>query len=81
MTETPVAIQCISDAFGVDPADAAQKTQLSIAPASLVSIFDIFLNMQQKVTKVSSCCDGLSLRIYLDARRNGIGKDGCPSCC
>ncbi len=44
-----VAIQCIGEAFGVDPDDAAQRKRLSIAPASLPTIFDVFIKTRDKL--------------------------------
>jgi len=44
-----VAIQCIGEAFGVDPSDQQQSERLSIKPASLQSIFDLFLKTRDKV--------------------------------
>ncbi|KAF9578269.1 hypothetical protein BGW38_006024, partial [Lunasporangiospora selenospora] len=44
-----VAIQCIGEAFGVDPSDAAQAQKYSTKPATLVSIFDVFVNAQKKL--------------------------------
>ncbi|KAF9163389.1 hypothetical protein DFQ27_002916 [Actinomortierella ambigua] len=44
-----VAIQCIGEAFNVDVTDEEQAKELSIKPASLTSIFDVFLNTQKKV--------------------------------
>ncbi|KAJ3102300.1 Adenylate kinase 7 [Phlyctochytrium planicorne] len=41
-----VAIQCIGEAFGVDP---EQPGSLSIKPATLPTIFDVFLQTQKKV--------------------------------
>ncbi|EGO02707.1 hypothetical protein SERLA73DRAFT_130961, partial [Serpula lacrymans var. lacrymans S7.3] len=38
-----IAIQCIGEAFGVDPVDEEQRERLSIEPAKLQSIFDVFL--------------------------------------
>jgi small glutamine-rich tetratricopeptide repeat-containing protein alpha len=73
-----VAVQCISDAFGVDTSDAAQKAQLSIAPASLVSIFDIFLNMQQKVAKVLlPVTIECRVFIHVSCRWKWIGQSTC----
>ncbi|KAL2919509.1 Small glutamine-rich tetratricopeptide repeat-containing protein 2 [Polyrhizophydium stewartii] len=46
-----VAIQCIGEAFGVDPADAAQQEQYSIKPANLVSVFDVVLATQRKLSE------------------------------
>ncbi|KIK26557.1 hypothetical protein PISMIDRAFT_261897 [Pisolithus microcarpus 441] len=45
-----VAIQCIGEAFGVDPSDDGQREQLSIKPATLQSIFEVFLKTRDKVT-------------------------------
>ncbi|KAF7306553.1 Hsc70 cochaperone [Mycena indigotica] len=44
-----VAIQCIGEAFGVDPADDTQVKKLSVKPATLPSIFDVFLKTKDKV--------------------------------
>ncbi|KAG9067809.1 hypothetical protein KI688_011397 [Linnemannia hyalina] len=44
-----VAIQCIGEAFGVDLNDAAQAKAYSTKPATLVSIFDVFVNAQKKL--------------------------------
>ncbi|KAF9133053.1 hypothetical protein BGW39_010743 [Mortierella sp. 14UC] len=44
-----VAIQCIGEAFGVDVNDAAQAQTYSTKPATLVSIFDVFVNAQKKL--------------------------------
>ncbi|KAL5534652.1 hypothetical protein ACEPAG_1115 [Sanghuangporus baumii] len=38
-----VAIQCIGEAFGVDPNDEQQRNRLSIKPATLMNVFDIVL--------------------------------------
>ncbi|KAJ7169455.1 putative stress-induced protein STI1 [Mycena filopes] len=44
-----VAIQCIGEAFGVDPADEKQVSRLSVKPATLPTIFDVFLKTREKV--------------------------------
>ncbi|KAJ3291121.1 hypothetical protein HK104_006325 [Borealophlyctis nickersoniae] len=44
-----VAVQCIGEAFGIDLTDDSQQQQYSIKPATLPSIFDIFLATQKKV--------------------------------
>ncbi|KIK70434.1 hypothetical protein GYMLUDRAFT_147953 [Collybiopsis luxurians FD-317 M1] len=44
-----VAIQCIGEAFGVDPADDGQVSRLSVKPATLQSIFDVYLKTKEKV--------------------------------
>ncbi|KIP06947.1 hypothetical protein PHLGIDRAFT_35715 [Phlebiopsis gigantea 11061_1 CR5-6] len=44
-----VAIQCIGEAFGVDPSDEAQRDKLSVKPATLQSIFDVFIKTREKM--------------------------------
>ncbi|KAG9102176.1 hypothetical protein FS749_013379 [Ceratobasidium sp. UAMH 11750] len=44
-----IAIQCIGEAFGVDPSNQAQKDKLSIKPATLASLFDVYLKTKDKV--------------------------------
>ncbi|KAK7028981.1 Small glutamine-rich tetratricopeptide repeat-containing protein 2 [Paramarasmius palmivorus] len=44
-----VAIQCIGEAFGVDPSDEKQVERLSVKPATLQSIFDVYLKTRDKV--------------------------------
>ncbi|CAK5279918.1 unnamed protein product [Mycena citricolor] len=44
-----VAIQCIGEAFGVDPSDEQQVGKLSVKPATLPTIFDVFLKTREKV--------------------------------
>ncbi|KAF9357299.1 hypothetical protein BGX26_003948 [Mortierella sp. AD094] len=44
-----VAIQCIGEAFGVDLNDAAQAQTYSTKPATLMSIFEVFVNAQKKL--------------------------------
>ena len=56
-----VATQCISEAFGIDLDDAAQQKALSIQPASLLSIFEVFQKTQKKRQEVGAIG---SLRIY-----------------
>ncbi|KZW00613.1 TPR-like protein [Exidia glandulosa HHB12029] len=49
-----VAIQCIGEAFGVDPNDAQQRSRLSIKPATLSSIFEVYLKTQASRAASSS---------------------------
>lgn len=42
-------VQCIGEAFGVNPTDAAQRERLSIKPATLPSIFDVYVKTREKV--------------------------------
>ncbi|KAG9119538.1 hypothetical protein FRC07_005395 [Ceratobasidium sp. 392] len=44
-----IAIQCIGEAFGVDPSNQAQKDKLSIKPATLSSLFDVYLKTKDKL--------------------------------
>ncbi|KAJ1310801.1 hypothetical protein OPQ81_009321 [Rhizoctonia solani] len=44
-----VAIQCIGEAFGVDPSNKEQTEKLSIKPANLQSLFDVYLKTKDKV--------------------------------
>ncbi|KAF9115684.1 hypothetical protein BGX27_006928 [Mortierella sp. AM989] len=45
-----VAIQCIGEAFGVDLNDAAQAQTYGTKPATLMSIFEVFVNAQKKLS-------------------------------
>lgn len=47
-----VAAQCISEAFGVDVENEGHKKQHSIKPATLSSIFEVFLKTQKKRQEV-----------------------------
>jgi small glutamine-rich tetratricopeptide repeat-containing protein alpha len=47
-----VAIQCISEAFGIDPKDDTQKDIYSIKPTNLLSIFDVYLRTTQAKANV-----------------------------
>ncbi|KAJ8083690.1 Small glutamine-rich tetratricopeptide repeat-containing protein 2 [Marasmius tenuissimus] len=49
-----VAVQCIGEAFGVDPANADQVAKLSVKPATLQSIFDVYLKTRDKVGSTST---------------------------
>lgn len=43
-------VQCIGEAFGVDPSDEAQCKRLSVKPATLPSIFDVFVKTREKMS-------------------------------
>ncbi|ORZ23963.1 hypothetical protein BCR42DRAFT_401925 [Absidia repens] len=43
-----VAMQCIGEAFGVDPSDEAQQETYSTKPANLLSIFEVYLKTKSK---------------------------------
>ena len=45
-----VTVQCIGEAFGVDPSNEEQSRILSVKPASLQSIFDVFIKTRDKIT-------------------------------
>lgn len=45
-----VSVQCIGEAFGVDPSDEEQSEKLSVKPAALQSIFDVFIKTRDKVS-------------------------------
>lgn len=49
----PVATQCIGEVFGVDINDESQKKELSIKPATLNQIFNVFLKTQKKAQQVN----------------------------
>ena len=42
-------VQCIGEAFGVDPTDQEQVDRLSVKPATLQSIFEVFLKTKNKI--------------------------------
>ncbi|KAI3615513.1 hsc70 cochaperone [Moniliophthora roreri] len=48
-----VAVQCIGEAFGVDPSDEKQVERLSVKPATLQSIFDVYLKTRDKIGSTS----------------------------
>jgi hypothetical protein len=42
-------VQCIGEAFGVDPSDQEQVEKLSVKPTTLQSIFDVYMKTREKV--------------------------------
>jgi len=44
-----IAVQCIGEAFGVDPSDQEQADRLSVKPATLQSIFEVYLKTKDKI--------------------------------
>lgn len=42
-------VQCIGEAFGVDPSNQQQVDQLSVKPATLQTIFDVFIKTRDKI--------------------------------
>jgi len=49
-----VAAQTIAEAFGVDPSDEQQRERLSVKPANLTTIFDVFLKTRDRVAPQAS---------------------------
>ena len=49
----PSPVQCIGEAFGVDPSNESQKKELSIKPATLQTIFDVFMKTRSRVNAAS----------------------------
>jgi len=49
-----VAAQCIGEAFGVDPNNSTQNARLSVKPASLKSIFDVYLKTKDRVNPAAT---------------------------
>lgn len=47
-------VQCIGEAFGVDPSNDTQRDLLSVKPATLTSIFDVFLKTRDKLNAPAS---------------------------
>ncbi|KAF5377483.1 hypothetical protein D9615_005111 [Tricholomella constricta] len=45
-----VAIQCIGEAFNVDPLNQEQAEKLSVKPATLQTIFDVFIKTRDKIS-------------------------------
>ena len=44
------SVQCIGEAFGVNTSDEQQRERLSIRPATLASLFDLFLETRAKMS-------------------------------
>jgi small glutamine-rich tetratricopeptide repeat-containing protein alpha len=42
-------VQCIGEAFGVDPSNQEQAAHLSVKPATLQTIFDVFIKTRDKI--------------------------------
>lgn len=42
-------VQCIGEAFNVDPSNQEQADRLSVKPATLQTIFDVFIKTREKV--------------------------------
>lgn len=48
-----VAVQCIGEAFGIDPEDQEQANRLSVKPATLQTIFDVYLKTKDKINSTA----------------------------
>ena len=46
---SPKTVQCIGEAFGVDASDEATRKRLSVKPATLPSIFDVYMKTRDKM--------------------------------
>ncbi len=46
-------VQCIGEAFNIDPSDDAQRDRLSVKPATLQSVFEVFLKTRDKMNPAS----------------------------
>ena len=66
-------VQCIGEAFGVDPSNKEQSQTLSVKPASLQSIFDVFIKTRDKISSephpVSSQSSGPSANDKVEAEK------------
>ncbi|KAF9513789.1 hypothetical protein BS47DRAFT_1295834 [Hydnum rufescens UP504] len=49
-----VAVQCIGEAFGLDGIDDAERQRLSIQPATLPTIFDVYLKTRERIGATST---------------------------
>lgn len=49
-----MVVQCIGEAFGVNPDDEEQVKRLSIKPATLSNLFDVFLKTKSKISQPSA---------------------------
>jgi small glutamine-rich tetratricopeptide repeat-containing protein alpha len=67
-------VQCIGEAFGVDPSNKEQSQTLSVKPASLQSIFDVFIKTRDKIPSepqpVSSQSSGPSANDKVEAEKH-----------
>ena len=61
---TTVAMQCIGEAFSVDPTDPAQQEAYSTKPANLLNIFEIYLKTKAKSRGAQVQQHGLEINDY-----------------
>jgi small glutamine-rich tetratricopeptide repeat-containing protein alpha len=45
-----IPVQCLAESFGVDPDSESDKSTYSLAPASLLSLLDVYLKTKSKST-------------------------------
>ena len=73
MRFTIPTVQCIGEAFGIDPSNKEQSQSLSVKPASLQSIFDVFIKTRDKISSepqsVSSQSSGPSANDKVEAEK------------
>ncbi|KAI0004105.1 cytoplasmic protein [Russula compacta] len=55
-----VAVQCIGEAFGVDPTDQEQVDHLSVKPATLQNIFEVFLRTKDRINSTAQVAPSAS---------------------
>ena len=60
LTDLSYLVQCIGEAFGVDPTDQGQVDRLSVKPATLQSIFDVFLRTKDKISSTGQVAPSTS---------------------
>ncbi|ORX90051.1 hypothetical protein K493DRAFT_231659 [Basidiobolus meristosporus CBS 931.73] len=60
-----VAMQCIGEAFGVDAQDETQRAMYTTKPATLTSIFDVFIKTQNRMSSKQVCGDCVLLIVAL----------------
>ena len=65
VTEFLFPVQCIGEAFAVDPSNDTQREQLSVKPATLESIFDVFIKTRSKLRDLRNGDDDLNLILFL----------------
>lgn len=51
------SVQCIGEAFGVDPVNKEQVEKLSVKPTTLQSIFDVYMKTREKVGARTQAAD------------------------
>ena len=57
---SPGPVQCIGEAFGVDPTNQEQVNRLSVKPATLQNIFEVFLRTKDKISSTAQAASSTS---------------------